>query len=199
MSPSRRPRWALMRIGGAACALSGVMNACAPRIDPPVPPPPLSQSAYSIGRGDTLEVIVWGEEKLSGPVTVRPDGQMTMPLIGDVAAAGHAPDVVATEIRQRLEHYVDAPNVVVRVVATGSRRFFVIGNVRAPGAYDMTANQTLLQALAMAGGLNEFADADDLSIVRSDGQPRLTPDYEAIIRGERPDVGLEPDDTIVVP
>jgi polysaccharide export outer membrane protein len=162
-------------------------------------PAELGPRPYIVGTGDTLEVIVWGEDKLSGPVQVRPDGMITIALVGDVAAAGRSADELAAELQSRLTQYVSSPNVVVRVQATGSRRFFVIGNVRAPGAYDMTADQTFLQALAKAGGLNEFADADDVRIIRRSGASPVLPDYDAITRGDVPDVVLEPDDTIVVP
>lgn len=189
------------RFGRAAVAL-GLFLASACATSTPAGPSVTDGALnrrYEIGRSDTLEIIVWDEEKLSGPVPVRPDGMVTVALIGDVPAAGRNPDELADEIRDRLRKYVDEPNVVVRVLATGSRRFFVLGNVRAPGAYEMTAGQTLLQALAMAGGLNEFADSGGLRIIRQNTDTPTLPDYRAITRGETPDVRLQPDDTIVVP
>jgi polysaccharide export outer membrane protein len=179
------------------CAL--LVASCTSAAPKPPTTPETMPRRYTIGREDTLEVIVWGEEKLSGPVQVRPDGMISVALIGDVPAAGRSADELSEDVRKRLERYVEKPNVVVRVLTTGSRRFFVIGNVRAPGAYEMTAGQTLLQGLAKAGGLNEFADEDGVRIIRKDGTAAVEPDYDSITRGQAPDVILEPDDTIVVP
>lgn len=186
-------------IGGAMYMLLLAASGCSTQTTKAPAADPQIQRVYTIGRGDTLEVIVWGEDKVSGQVNVRPDGMVTVALIGDVPAAGRSPDELAGQIKDGLTRYIDKPNVVVRVLATGSRRFFVIGNVRTPGSYDMGANQTLLKALAMAGGLNEFASAGSLRIIRDGGTSMLEPDYWGITRGEVPDVRLEPEDTIVVP
>ena len=164
------------------------------------PAPSQNSSPYLIGAGDTLELLVWHEAELSGPVPVRPDGMISIALIGDVQAAGLTPEALAARIHSDLSHFVDSPNVVVRVASTGSRRFFIIGNVRSPGTYDLRADQTLLQALAVAGGLTEFARPGSLRIIRSGGQAAsIEPDYDAIVRGEAPDIAIQPNDTIVVP
>jgi polysaccharide export outer membrane protein len=107
------------------------------------------------------------------------------------------PEKLAGDIRQALAKYVDSPNVSVRVTAMG-RHFFIIGNVRAPGTYELRPEQTFLQALAVAGGFTEFASQGKVRIIRQ-GKPPLEPDYKAIVSGEAPDVRLEPNDTIVVP
>jgi polysaccharide export outer membrane protein len=155
---------------------------------------------YVIGAGDTLDIIVWGEDKVSGRVEVRPDGMITVPLIGDIAAAGLTPEQLAESLRQGLTRYIDSPNVVVRVGIMGSRRFFVIGNVRTPGMFDMRPEQTFLQAIAVAGGFTDFANRNGVRIVRKGGGgPPVEPNYDAITRGEVPDVRIEPNDTIIVP
>jgi len=122
---------------------------------------------------------------------------ITVPLLGDLPAAGLTPEALAQDIRKGLAHFVDDPNVVVRVAATGNR-FFVVGNVKLPGAYDLRPDQTFLQALAVAGGFTDFADRGGARIIRRDGS-RLNPDYDAIVHGTTPDVRLEPNDTLVVP
>jgi polysaccharide export outer membrane protein len=159
-----------------------------------------SPAPYQIGAHDTLDIIVWGEDRVSGPVQVRPDGMITVALVGDVPAAGMTPEALSESIRTGLSRFIDSPNVVVRVAATGSRRYFIIGNVRAPGAYDLRADQTFLQALSVAGGFTDFASRGAVRIIRQSGGPlpdRI--DYNAVVSGDAPDIRLEPNDTIVVP
>lgn len=190
------------RMGGAICALALLVSGCfkshstLPGLEQRDPAAP---TQYQIGADDSLDIIVWREEKVSGPVQVRPDGMITVPLLGDVPAAGLTPEQLADNLRQGLARYIDGPNVVVRVTAMGSRRFFVIGNVPKPGMYDMRPNQTFLQAIAMAGGFNDFAKRGSVRIVRKGGGVAVEPDYDAITKGIEPDVRLEPNDTIIVP
>ena len=183
-------------MGGAMCAALLLVAGCTPTRHVPTAVPD-APKAYRIAPGDTLEVIVWREDKLSGPVQVRPDGMITVPLAGELKAAGLTPEELAQATRDGLARYVDDPNVVVRV-AMGSRRFFVVGNVRAPGMYELRPEQTFLQALAVAGGFTEFAARGRVRIVRV-GAPPVEPDYDAIVQGAAQDVSLEPNDTIVVP
>ena len=210
--------------GGAMCATLLVLAGCAAKhpmtpeshVRPPAdtalpadaPAPAGAQSPgaasstapYQIGANDTLEIIVWREDKISGPVQVRPDGMITVALIGDVPAAGMTPEALSESIRTGLSRFIDSPNVVVRVTATGSRRYFIIGNVKAPGAYDLRADQTFLQALSVAGGFTDFASRGSVRIIRQNGGPlpaRI--DYNAVVAGDAPDIRLEPNDTIVVP
>jgi polysaccharide export outer membrane protein len=185
------------RIGGAMLALM-ILAACAPRAVVP-PPPPAEPVLYRIGAGDVLDLIVWREENLSGSLNVRPDGMISVPLVGDLAAAGKTPEELSNDIKTGLQRFVENPNVVVRVSAT-ARRFYIVGNVRAPGMYEMRADQTLLQALAVAGGFTEFANRGRVRIVRQGGaEQAFERDYDDIVSGEIPDVRLEPNDTIIVP
>ena len=159
-----------------------------------------SSAPYQIGANDTLEIIVWREDKISGPVQVRPDGMITVALIGDVPAAGMTPQALSESIRTGLSRFIDSPNVVVRVAATGSRKYFIVGNVKLPGAYDLRADQTFLQALSVAGGFTDFASRGSVRIIRQTGGP--LPDrinYNAVVAGDAPDIRIEPNDTIVVP
>jgi polysaccharide export outer membrane protein len=184
-------------MGGAMSALLLLMAGCAAS-KPAQPQTPPAPSPYKIAAGDTLEVIVWHEDQVSSKVDVRPDGMITVPLAGDIRAAGLTPEELAAQIQAALVRFIESPNVVVRVAAMGSRRFFVIGNVRTPGMYDLRPKQTLIQALAVAGGFTQFADSGHVKIIRAGADP-MEYDYNAIVRGKAPDVSVERDDTIVVP
>jgi len=183
-------------VGAAMCAALLFVAGCVPSRPLPTAVPD-APKAYRIAPGDALDVIVWREDKLSGPVQVRPDGMITVPLAGELKAAGLTPEELAQNTATGLARFVDNPNVVVRV-AMGSRRFFVVGNVRTPGMYELRPEQTFLQGLAVAGGFTEFAARGRVRIVRV-GAPPLEPDYDAIVKGAAQDVSLEPNDTIVVP
>lgn len=199
----REPRWSARRrrMGGAMCVVLLALGGCtlfrgtAPSQSAPTPaePPP-----YRIGAGDTLDIIVWHEETVSGTVPVRADGMITVALVGDLPAAGLTPEELATKVREALSRFIDASSVVVRVKETGSRKFFMIGNVKTPGMYDLRADQTLVQALAVAGGFTDFANRGRVKIIRA-GAPPKEYDYDDIVRGDAQDVKLEPNDTVVVP
>lgn len=189
-------------MGGAIAAIivMTTLSACAPpSSNPPQPPVPRAAVPYRIGPGDVLDVLVWREESLSGPVTVRSDGMISVSLAGDVKAEGLTPEEVATTIETSLRRFIEAPKVVVRVTQSG-RRFYVVGNVKGPGMYGLLPQQTLVQAVALAGGFTEFADRDSIRIIRQAGpQVQREYDYDAIISGDAPDIELEPNDTLIVP
>jgi len=188
-------RWRVM--GGAMCTIVLLGFGCTTTRAPRAPEIP-ANNPYEILPGDQLELIVWKEPQLSGPTQVRPDGKITVPLLGDVQAAGLTPEQLSENIRQQLVRYIDSPNVVVRL-NTSSRRFFISGMVRAPGTYELRPNQTLLQAIAVAGGFTDFADRNDIRVIRAGVPAPLRPNYDAIVTGEEPDLPLRADDTIVVP
>ena len=194
---SRRERTLQRGINRCLYALLLLLWACAAS-KPPAAPAPAPPSPYRIAAGDTLDIVVWGEDKVSGTAQVRPDGMISVALVGDLSAAGMTPEELADRIHDALTRYIDNPNVVVRVAATGSRHFFVMGNVRTPGMYDLRSGQTLLQALAVAGGFTEFASESRVKVLRS-GAPPMQVDYNAVVRGDVTDVVLELNDTIVVP
>ena len=184
-------------MGGAVCSLLLIGAGCAtPKpIAPPEAPVP---SPYQIAAGDTLEIMVWREEQVSGKVDVRPDGMITLPLAGDVHAAALTPEELGKTLHDRLSQFIDNPNVVVRVLTMGSRRYFVVGSVRSPGMFDLRADLTFLQAMAVSGGFTDFADRGKVRIIRVSAPPVMA-DYDAIVKGTAPDILLEPNNTIVVP
>lgn len=157
---------------------------------------------YIIGPEDTLQITVWKEPTLSGTVPVRPDGRISLVLLGDLPAAGMTPMQLSADITQRLKKYIQEPSVSVVVLAVNSQRIFLIGEVGHVGAIPMTAGMTPLQAIASAGGLTPFANSKHIYILRGTGaaQKKIPFDYKKALKGEsKQDVSLEPGDTIVVP
>ena len=157
---------------------------------------------YIIGAEDTLQITVWKEPTLSGTVPVRPDGRISLVLLGDLQAAGMTPMQLAADITQRLKKYIQDPSVSVVVLAVNSQRIFIIGEVGHVGAIAMTAGMSPLQAIAAAGGLSPFANPKHIYILRGTGakQQKIPFNYKQALKGEaKQDVSLEPGDTIVVP
>jgi len=157
-------------------------------------------SGYLIGPTDVLQVVVWKEPDLTREVTVRMDGMITVPLLGDVPAAGQAPDQLAASLEKALERYVEAPKVVVIVSRAASARFYVVGQVVRSGEFPLSGRTTVLQGLALAGGFKEFAKLKDIVIIQSDGT--VFPfNFERITSGKdmTQNVVLQAGDTIVVP
>ncbi len=157
---------------------------------------------YIIGAEDSLQITVWKEPTLSGTVPVRPDGRISIVLLGDMQASGITPMQLAADITQRLKKYVQDPIVSVVVLGVNSQRIFMIGQVGHVGALAMTPGMTPLQAIAAAGGLSPFAHSKKIYILRGTGatQKKIPFDYKKALKGDdKQDVSLEPGDTIVVP
>ncbi len=176
------------------------------------PPPEAVQNAstkdvtdtahYIIGPEDTLQITVWKEPTLSGTVPVRPDGMISLVLLGDLPAAGLTPMQLSADITQRFKKYIQEPSVSVVVLAVNSQRIFLIGEVGHVGAIALTAGMTPLQAIAAAGGLAPFANSKRIYILRGVGaqQKKIPFNYKQALKGDnKQDVSLEPGDTIVVP
>jgi polysaccharide export outer membrane protein len=157
-------------------------------------------AAYTIGAGDVLRIIVWKEPDLTGDVTVRVDGMITVPLLGDLQATGRSPGEVAETMSRAQERFVEKPKVTVAVSLSNSARFYVVGQVAKPGEFPLSSNTTVLHALALAGGLKEFARTDSIVIVRQD-QTVVPVNYKRIADGKdvSQNVTLARGDTIVVP
>ncbi|OAG27935.1 polysaccharide biosynthesis/export family protein [Thermodesulfatator autotrophicus] len=157
---------------------------------------------YIIGPGDVLEIIVWKEPDFSRDITVRPDGRITLPLIDDVMAAGKTPMELKEEIQKKLEEYIDLPVVTVVVKGINSKFYYMIGEIRNPGAYPLSKPTTILQALSLAGGFTEWAAKDKIKVLRFDKATRkiLLFNYEKALKGkEINDFYLLPDDIILIP
>ncbi len=164
---------------------------------------PMDQS-FVIGPDDVLAVSVWKEPEISRTVTVRADGKISLALIGDVQAAGKTPQQLQTEITTKLAAYMASPTVTVITQEIKSRRFSVLGKVSNPGSYLLTNSTTVLEAIALAGGLRDFAKQKAIYVLRyqPDGtQVRLPFNYKDVLRGDAQgqNVKLQPRDTVVVP
>jgi polysaccharide export outer membrane protein len=157
-------------------------------------------AGYTIGPSDVLQVTVWKEPDLTGEVSVRIDGMITVPLLGDLQAAGRTPVDLAESLREGFERYVEKPRVTVGVSKTNSARFYVVGRVSKPGEFALRGQTTVLQGLALAGGFKEFAKTDRIVIVRQD-QTVVSVNYERIAEGKdiSQNILLDAGDTIVVP
>ncbi len=158
----------------------------------------LSHTEYVIGPADLLAVNVWRQPQLSLQAAVRPDGRITMPLIGELRAGGRTPIALAQLIAVRLARYLAQPRVTVSVVEVRSRSFNVLGRVMHAGAYPLSRSERVLDALALAGGFAPFAHKNRIYILRRKGT-RQAVDYAAILAGQSPDPQLQPGDTLVVP
>jgi polysaccharide export outer membrane protein len=158
-------------------------------------------SNYIIGAEDTLQITVWQEPNLSTPaLPVRPDGKVSLPLVGDIIAAGFTPMQLATDIGNRLKQYVTDPVVDVSVLAVNSKRVYLIGEVMHVGPLAISPGMTVLQAIATAGGLTPYANKKHIYILRGDRQQKVPFDYTlAVKKGDMQGVSLVPGDTIVVP
>lgn len=179
------------------------LAAAEPTQDPPQAPGSEERSEYRIGPGDTLQLFVWKEPDLTRDVTVRLDGKITVPLLGDVEASGRTPQQLAADVTTKLARFFESPQVTVGVVQGGAGRFYVLGLVNQPGAFPLTSRTTLVQALAQAGGFKEFAKQDRIVVVREDKdqQSFITVNYKKLegATDVSQNIALRPGDTILVP
>lgn len=158
-------------------------------------------SRYVIGPEDNLTVTVWKEPTLSGSVPVRPDGMISLPLVGDLKAAGLTPMQLSSSISEKLKKYVQDPNVSVVVTGVNSQHIYVVGEVNRVGPVNLLAGMSPLQAIAAAGGLSPYANKKHIYILRGDParQQKIPFDYKRAMKGTiEQDIALQPGDTIVV-
>jgi polysaccharide biosynthesis/export protein len=167
----------------------------------PVAAAPSLPEEYRMSPGDKLRIEVYKDAQLSQSVQVRPDGKITLPLIGDVEANGRTPIELRDAVGTALKEYVTNPTVTVIVVEATTATAYVVGEVNHPGAVSLQAPLTVLQALAIAGGLKDFANAKNIRILRKDpaGMQMITFNYKDALKSARAPVYLRPGDTVVVP
>ena len=157
---------------------------------------------YLVGPGDALAIHFWNEALLSGPVKVRPDGYITLPLINEVQVAGLTTAQLRKMLEEKYTEFVVKPSRTIRVEGIVSTEVFLIGQVTRPAAYTLSGSDTLLQLLTRAGGLTIFADRGNVRVVRREGEKvtEFTVDYDAILKGDlKQDILLKPGDRIIVP
>ena len=158
---------------------------------------------YVIGPDDVITVVVWKEQEVSGDFTVRPDGKISMPLMNDIAVAGLTPEQLRGRITEAAAKFIEEPTVTVVVKAINSRKVYVMGQVNKPGPYPLNSPTTVIQLLATAGGLLEYANQENISIVRNENgrQTSFRFNYKDFTRGRNPlqNIELKPGDTVIVP
>jgi len=156
---------------------------------------------YQMVPGDKLRVEVYKDPQLSQSLQVRPDGKITLPLVGDLPAAGRTPTQLRDAVAASLKEYIKDPVVTVIVVETVPEVIYVMGEVNTPGPQPMRGPTSVLQALAVAGGFKDFAHTKDIRILRKspEGLRTLRFNYNEAIKGSQAPLLLAPGDTVIVP
>jgi polysaccharide export outer membrane protein len=177
----------------------------------PATPPPAAQPTsvpvppdYVIGPEDQLSIVFWTEPKMSADsLVVRPDGKISLPLLNDIQAAGFTPDQLREKLAQAASKYIEDTTVTVVVRQINSRKVFITGSVAHPGPYSLANSMTVLQLIAVAGGLGEWADQKNIAIMRvENGRPTTYRfNYKEVVQGKnlKQNIELRPGDTVIVP
>ncbi|MGA2908874.1 MAG: polysaccharide biosynthesis/export family protein [Terracidiphilus sp.] len=186
----------------SGASVAGPATAPASPQGAPSPAAGTNSDSYVIGASDVLTVTVWNQPTLSGTILVRPDGMITVALIGDVQASGMTPLQLANQIATELKKYYTDPNVSVVISQIHSKLVYLLGEVEKKGPVDMTPGMTLLNAIAYAGGLTDYANTKKMYILRGETgkQQKIPVRYKDALKGiSECNLILEPGDTIVVP
>jgi len=160
--------------------------------------------SFIIGDDDMLAINVWKEPDASRTVPVRSDGKISLPLVGEVTAAGRTPLQLEKEISAKLLNYMTDPEVTVIVQQINSEKYNILGQVAKPGAYPLTATTTIVDAIATAGGFKDFAKKKGIYILRQNsggGETRIAFNYQDFLKGKNTaqNIPLQPHDTVIVP
>jgi polysaccharide biosynthesis/export protein len=158
---------------------------------------------YVIGPEDVLSIVFWREKEMSTEVVVRPDGKISVPLLKDMQAAGYTPDQLTAVLMKAASKFIGQPNATVVVKAINSRKVFIVGKVAKPGAFPLTGEMTVLQLIAVAGDVLEYAKSKNVVVVRKtdDGEQRFKFNYKDVLQGKNAgqNILLKPGDTVIVP
>lgn len=156
--------------------------------------------SYRVGVEDRLRVWIWGEDELSGSFNVLPDGTISLPLVNDLQVAGLRTSEIRAVVAEALSKYVRDPNVTVIVEAINSYRVYFLGEVTRQGPLQFYRPTRVLQGIAAAGGLTEFASKREIVLVREEEgeERRMSLDYRRLLNGESENIVLEPGDTLIV-
>lgn len=157
---------------------------------------------YVIGASDVLTVTVWKEPTLSGTLLVRPDGMISLSLLGDIQASGLTPLQLADQITSKLKKFMQDPNVSVVVSQIHSKVIYLLGEIEKKGPIEMTPGMTLLEAIGSAGGLTDYANTRKIYILRNEAgtHQKIPVNYKEALKGDTTlNLALKPGDTIVVP
>jgi polysaccharide export outer membrane protein len=170
-------------------------------VDTSEPSAPVDPKSYVIGAEDVLAVVVWHERDVSGAVSVRPDGKITLPLIGELQAAGQTPQELKTMVTEKLSQFLNRPEVMVSVQQVRSKKYYITGQAGRTGAFPLVVPTTVLEALSGAGGFQQWAKTKKIRILRDGGRTTLKFNYNQVINGKNLDqnVYLQNGDNIIVP
>jgi polysaccharide biosynthesis/export protein len=175
---------------------------------PPAAEPVASTGAalpagYVIGAEDVLSIMFWRDKDMSADVVVRPDGRISLPLINDVEAAGLSPEQLRERLTQLASKLTRDPSLTVVVKEIHSRKVFITGNVGKPGAYPLSGDMNVVQLIALAGGLAEYADAKNIVVMRSEAgrQESFKMNFKDVVKQKnvQQNISLKPGDTVIVP
>jgi polysaccharide export outer membrane protein len=162
---------------------------------------PPSTRVYIIGAEDVLRIVIWNNAPMSGEFPVRPDGAISIPLLGDVTVAQKTPQQVEEEITHRLidGQLIRDPHVSVGLTAVHSKKYYIQGEVNKPGSYDLVVPTTIMEGLVNAGGFRDFANTRKIRILR--GSQEFKFNYNQVSHGKNREqnIYLEPGDQIIVP
>ncbi len=183
---------------GATSAASSV-----PPANRTVPTGATLPAGYVIGTSDVLSIVFWRDKDMSADVTVRPDGKISLPLLNEIPAAGYTPEELREKLIEAAGKLVQDPNATVVVKEVHSRNVFITGNVAKPASYPLPGEMTVLQLIAAAGGLLEYADGKNIVVIRNEsGHPQYFKfNYKDVVNQRRTsqNIALKPGDTVVVP
>jgi len=165
-------------------------------------PVALDAEEYTVNRGDTLNVQVWGEPRVSGQVLVRNDGRFTMPLINEVKASGKTLQSLSEEVASLLSEFITTASVSISVSNRAPTAYYLSGSFQRPGEYRSDKNIKLLQAIATGGGFAPFADQANITLIRPNasgpGDKRYHLNYNRVVAGKEPNPVLRDGDTLTV-
>jgi polysaccharide export outer membrane protein len=197
-----------------------VLLVCVPLLSAVVANPVLAQTAspaheadasaakphddsFVIGNDDVLAINVWKEPDISRSIPVRSDGKISLPLVGEVQAAGLTPLKLEKDIASKLKNFISEPEVTVMVQQVNSQKFNILGQVVRPGSYVIANSPTVLDAIALAGGFRDFAKQKSIYVLRPGGSAdsRIPFNYKDVSQGKNmsQNIKLQPGDTIIVP
>ena len=196
---------------GQTPATSGVERSSTPAVPTASSSTPSDSSVgkphddrFVIGKDDILMINVWKEQEISRSLPVRSDGRISLPLAGEVQAAGRTPLQLEEEITDKLRSYITEPEVTVMVQQINSKKFNILGQVAKPGPYPLTTETTILDAISESGGLRDFAKKKGIYVLRqgpNGAETRISFNYNDVIKGRKSEqnIKLQSNDTIVVP
>jgi polysaccharide export outer membrane protein len=183
--------------GAQSAPATSPVNSAATTADKP------HDDSFVIGNDDVLAINVWKEPDISRSIPVRSDGKISLPLVGEVQAAGLTPLKLEKDIADKLKNYISEPEVTVMVQQVNSQKFNILGQVTKPGSYGIANSPTVLDAIALAGGFRDFAKKKSIYVLRhgASGEVRLPFNYKDVSQGKNMEqnIKLQPGDTIIVP